>query len=139
MIEHIARFPRVRDQALFVGTPDDIVPETFGLDLPKIRDWTEEHFEFPGYITGFTPPPESDIPGMREELGFAPDEKVVVVTVGGSGVGRALLEKIIAAYPAAKAELPELRMVVVAGPRAVVASASRSSPQGVDERRHCSR
>ena len=27
MIEHIARFPRVRDQAMFVGNPDDIVPE----------------------------------------------------------------------------------------------------------------
>ena len=27
MIEHIARFPRVRDRALFVGNPDDVVPE----------------------------------------------------------------------------------------------------------------
>ncbi len=117
MIEHIARFPRVRDQALFVGTPDDIVPETFGPDLPKIRDWTEEHFEFPGYITGFVPPPESDIPGLREELGFHPGEKVVVVTVGGSGVGGALLRKIIEAYPMAKKQLPELRVMMVAGPR----------------------
>ncbi len=117
MIEHIARFPRVRDQALFVGTPDDIVPETFGMDLPKIRDWTEEHFDFPGYITGFTPPAEEDLPGLRDELGFAVDDRVVVVTVGGSGVGRALLEKIIAAYPMAKKRMPELRMMVVAGPR----------------------
>ncbi|HEY5891434.1 MAG TPA: alpha/beta fold hydrolase [Acidimicrobiia bacterium] len=117
MIEHIARFPRVRDQALFVGTPDDIVPETFGMDLPKIRDWTEEHFEFPGYITGFTPPDGADLPGLREELGFGDGEKVVVVTVGGSGVGRALLEKIIAAYPMARKRMPELRMMVVAGPR----------------------
>ena len=29
MIEHIARFPRVRDRAVFVGNPDDIVPERF--------------------------------------------------------------------------------------------------------------
>jgi predicted glycosyltransferase len=56
---------------------------------------------------------------MREELGFAPGEKVVMVTVGGSGVGRALLEKVIAAYPMAKARLPEVRMIVVAGPRIV--------------------
>ena len=27
MIEHIARFPRVRDQAIFVGNPDDVVPD----------------------------------------------------------------------------------------------------------------
>ena len=26
MIEHIARYPRVRDHAVFVGSPDDIVP-----------------------------------------------------------------------------------------------------------------
>jgi pimeloyl-ACP methyl ester carboxylesterase/predicted glycosyltransferase len=117
MIEHIARFPRIRDRALFVGNPDDIIPETFGPDLPKIRDWTEEHFDFSGYITGFTPPATDDIDGIREDLGFADGEKVIVVTVGGSGVGRALLEKIIAAYPLVKERIPEARMIVVAGPR----------------------
>ena len=30
MIEQIARYPRVRDRAIFVGDPDDIVPERFG-------------------------------------------------------------------------------------------------------------
>ena len=30
MIEQIARYPRVRDRAMFVGDPDDIVPERFG-------------------------------------------------------------------------------------------------------------
>ena len=34
MIEHIARFPRVRDRALYVGNADDIVPDAFGPDLP---------------------------------------------------------------------------------------------------------
>ena len=34
MIEHIARFPRLRDRAVFVGNPDDIVPDAFGPDLP---------------------------------------------------------------------------------------------------------
>ena len=34
MIEHIARFPRLRDRAIFVGNPDDIVPDSFGPDLP---------------------------------------------------------------------------------------------------------
>ena len=40
-----------------------------------------------------------------------------VVAVGGSGVGRALLDKVIAAYPIAKRQLPALRMIAVAGPR----------------------
>src|SRR5947199_9285659 len=30
MIEHIARFPRLRDRAVFVGNPDDVVPNAFG-------------------------------------------------------------------------------------------------------------
>ena len=117
MINHIARYPRIRDRAIFVGNPDDIYPETFGGDLPKIRDWTEEHFDFSGYITGFTPPSPDQTLELRETLGFGHDEKVVVVTVGGSGVGRALLEKVIAAYPLAKNRVPELRMIAVAGPR----------------------
>ncbi len=117
MIEHIARYPRIRDRAVFVGNPDDIYPETFGGDLPKIRDWTEEHFSFSGYITGFTPPTPDQTAELRHELGFGPDEKVCVITVGGSGVGRDLLEKVIAAFPLAKEQLPELRMIAVAGPR----------------------
>jgi hypothetical protein len=55
MVEQIARFPRVRDRALFVGQPDDIVPDDFGPGLPRIRDWTREHFQFPGYILPFDP------------------------------------------------------------------------------------
>jgi predicted glycosyltransferase len=42
---------------------------------------------------------------------------VCLVTVGGSGVGGALLRKVIAAYPQARERVPGLRMIVVAGPR----------------------
>jgi hypothetical protein len=52
MVEHIAANPGLRDRALFVGNPDDIVPDRLGPELPLIRDWTEKHFDFPGYITG---------------------------------------------------------------------------------------
>jgi pimeloyl-ACP methyl ester carboxylesterase/predicted glycosyltransferase len=117
MIEHIARYPWIRDRAIFVGNPDDVVPDRFGPELPAIRDWTAEHFSFSGYITGFTPPTEQEVPAWRAELGYRDDELVCVVAVGGSGVGRALLDKVIAAYPIAKRQLPALRMVAVAGPR----------------------
>ena len=66
MIEHIARYPRVRDRAIFVGDPDDIVPDTFGPGLPPIRDWTEQHYDFAGYVTGFDPRQLGD----REALGY---------------------------------------------------------------------
>jgi hypothetical protein len=55
MIEHIARTPRLRDRALFVGDLDDVVPDRFGPELPLIKDWTREHYDFPGYVTGFDP------------------------------------------------------------------------------------
>ena len=113
MIEHIARFPRLRDRAVFVGNADDIVPEAFGPDLPPIRDWTEEHYDFAGYVTGFDPVPLGD----RGALGYRDDERVCIVTVGGSGVGAHLLRRVIDAFPEAKERVPDLRMVVVAGPR----------------------
>jgi pimeloyl-ACP methyl ester carboxylesterase/predicted glycosyltransferase len=117
MIEHIARFPRVRDRAVFVGNDGDIVPEAFGPDLPLIRDWTKAHYDFAGYVTGFDPADFADREALRAELGYAPDEQVCIVTVGGSGVGGHLLRRVIDAFPAAKERVPALRMIVVAGPR----------------------
>jgi predicted glycosyltransferase len=117
MVEHINAHPQVRDRAIFVGNPEDIVDERLGPDLPMIRDWTEEHFDFSGYVTGFDPSEFGDREALRAELGYAPDEKVCVVTVGGSGVGEDLLRRVIEAHPAAKRAVPELRMIVVAGPR----------------------
>jgi predicted glycosyltransferase len=132
MIEHIARYPRVRDLALFVGRPADIVPDDFGDGLPGIREWTEQHYRFPGYVTGFDPDAVADREALRDDLGYGPDERVCVVTVGGSGVGGALLRRVIDAYPKAAAQVAGLRMVVVAGPR--IDPASLPSPEGVDVR-----
>jgi pimeloyl-ACP methyl ester carboxylesterase/predicted glycosyltransferase len=117
MVEQIARFPRLRDRSLFVGNPDDVVPDALGPMLPGIRDWTEQHFDFVGYVTGFDPADVADRSAVRSELGYADDEKICIVTVGGSGIGRDLLRRAIAAYPLAKQQTPELRMIVVAGPR----------------------
>ena len=133
MIEHVERFPRIRDRAIFVGDPDDIVPDTFGPGLPAIRDWTERHYAFSGYVTGFDPAPLLERrEEIRRELGYHPDEQVVVVTVGGSGVGEALLRRVVAAYPEASRRIPGLRMVAVTGPR--IDPASLGAPAGVDVR-----
>jgi pimeloyl-ACP methyl ester carboxylesterase/predicted glycosyltransferase len=117
MIEHIDRYPWIRDRAIFVGNDEDIVPDTFGGSLPAIRDWTTRHFSYSGYITGFTPPKPDEVAPLRSRLGYRDDELVCVVAVGGSGVGRSLIEKVVAAYPLAKKAVPELRMIVVTGPR----------------------
>jgi predicted glycosyltransferase len=117
MVEHIAEHPGVRDRALFVGNVEDIVPDRLGPDLPLIREWTRKHFEFPGYISGFDPGELPSREELRAELGYRDDERVCIVTVGGSGVGGALLRKVIAAYPESRRRVPALRMIVVAGPR----------------------
>ena len=133
MIEHIARFPRLRDRSIFVGDPDDIVSDDFGPGLGSIRDWTERHFAFAGYVTGFDPTAMVDgRAALRQELGYRDDERVVIVTVGGSGVGEALLRRVIQSYPAAARQVPGLRMIAVAGPR--IDPASLDAPQGVEVR-----
>jgi len=132
MIEQIARYPRVRDRAIFVGNSADIVPDTFGPDLPSIREWTDTHFDFAGYVTGFDPAQFADRERIRAELGYGPDERICIVTVGGSGVGLSLLRKVVDAYPAAKRLVPNLRMVVVAGPR--IDPANLPAPEGVEVR-----
>jgi predicted glycosyltransferase len=117
MIEHIERLPRIRDRAIFVGNPEDVIGETFGPGLPRIADWTWEHYQFAGYITGVDPERLGDRVELRQRLGYQRDERVCVVTVGGSAVGGHLLRRVADAFDAASARVPGLRMVVVTGPR----------------------
>ena len=117
MIEQVARFPSLRDRAVFVGNPGDVVPDGFGAGLPLIRDWVAQNYQFTGYVSGISPGEFDDRAALRAELGYRDDEKVCVVTVGGSGVGTNLIRRVVAAFPAAKRLVPGLRMIVVAGPR----------------------
>ena len=126
MIAQVERFPRVRDRALFIGDPDDVVPERFGPGLPLIRPWTEAHYDFTGHVSGFDPAALPAREALRGELGYGPEEKVCVVTVGGSGVGTHLLRRLAAAFPEARRRVPSLRMVLVAGPRIDPASLPRA-------------
>jgi len=128
MIEHIDRFRRVRDRSIFIGDPDDIVPDTFGPGLPSIRAWTQEHYDFAGYVTGFDPaaisPVAGPVPAAAQPAPQAAAQPapplappIVVTTVGGSGVGEALLRRVADALPIARKQISDLRMLAVAGPR----------------------
>jgi len=132
MIEHIEAAPTLRDLAIFVGNPEDCVDTRMGPDLPGIREWTEKHFRFSGYITGFDPADFGAKESLRAALGYRPDERVCIVTVGGSGVGRPLLQRVLAAYPIVKRHLPDLRMIAVAGPR--IDPGSLGAPADVEVR-----
>jgi pimeloyl-ACP methyl ester carboxylesterase/predicted glycosyltransferase len=117
MIEQIARYGRIRDKAIFVGSPDDIIPGTFGPDLPVIRDWTEANYDFSGYVTGFDLSLLGDRAELRAELGYHEDEKVCIVSVGGTGVGVDLIKRVVESHAAAAGAVSDLRMIVVTGPR----------------------
>src|SRR4029077_401241 len=74
----------------------------------------------------------ADREALRAELGYRDDEKVCIVTVGGSGVGGALLRRCIEAFPLATEAVPGLRMIVVAGPR--IDPASLPTHEGLEVR-----
>jgi predicted glycosyltransferase len=107
MVEHIARWPELRDRSVFVGNPADLVDDPLGPGLPSVREWTMAHFDFSGYVST---PVEPAVPASRTE-------PLCVVTVGGSAAGQDLLRRAIEAFPIARRRIPGLRMIVVAGPR----------------------
>ncbi len=132
MIGHVENNPDIRDRAIFVGNPDDIIPHSFGKDLPQMRDWVPQHYDFSGYIIGQHPDEFGSRAELRHKFGYQDGEKICIVTVGGSGVGSNLIRRILAAYPAAKSKIPELRMIVVTGPR--LDPAMFNFPTGVEAR-----
>jgi pimeloyl-ACP methyl ester carboxylesterase/predicted glycosyltransferase len=116
-IEHIARYPYLRDAAIFVGNRDDVTEQRFGPDLPVIRDWTDRNFCYCGYCLPFDPRALADSERLRERHGYRRDEKIAIAAVGGTATGAHLLQRIAAAFPRMKRELPELRLILVTGPR----------------------
>ena len=76
MIEQIARFPSVRDRAIFVGAPEDVVPHDFGDGLPAIRPWVAgalRLLRLRARARGAATP--ADREALRAELGYRPDER----------------------------------------------------------------
>ncbi|RTL71039.1 MAG: alpha/beta fold hydrolase [Pseudonocardiaceae bacterium] len=128
MLDQVARTPRLRDRAVFIGDPQDVVPLDFGPDLPPIREWTTRNYDFGGWVSGFEPVTDRD--ALRAELGWGDDDRVCVVSVGGSGVGVHLLRRALDAHPAIARAVPGLRMIVVAGPR--IDPGSLAAPAGVE-------
>jgi predicted glycosyltransferase len=132
MLEQRARYRRIRDRQVFVGNPEDVVDQPFGPGLPNIREWTVANYDFAGYITGFDPPTTEEVARSRRELGYDAGDVLCIVAVGGSGVGEPLLRRVLDAVPPARALVPELRFLVVTGPR--IDPAGLPSVAGVEVR-----
>lgn len=132
MIAHVESQPQVRDRAIFVGGPQDIADLSFGSDLPRMRDWVPQHYEFSDYIIGTHPSVFGPRADLRSEFAYDDGRKTCIVAVGGSGVGAQLIRRILAAYPHARAKIPDLRMIVVTGPR--LDPSAFEWPDGVESR-----
>ena len=116
MIEHIARFPRVRDRALYVGDPDDVVGDSFGPDLPLIRDGRSSISTSPATCPGSTRPPSPTARSSAPSSATGPasrsaSSRSAVPAWAGTCCGAS------STLSEAKELVPELRMIVVAGPR----------------------
>jgi pimeloyl-ACP methyl ester carboxylesterase/UDP:flavonoid glycosyltransferase YjiC (YdhE family) len=116
-IDHLRFHPHVRDLSIMVGDEADVLDRPFGPDLPNMREWAREHFGFSGYTYHFDPAEYRDKASLRRELGFRDDERVILVSVGGTGVGRSLLRKCAEAFARVADQVPDARMVLVGGPR----------------------
>jgi UDP-N-acetylglucosamine:LPS N-acetylglucosamine transferase len=120
---------RRNNAAIFFGEPEDVPSRPFGIFLPNRRRYAEKHVEFVGYPLGFDLETIKDRPALRAALGYGP-EPLVICTVGGTAVGRTLLELCGRAYPLVAQRLPDLRMILVCGPR--IDPATLDVPQGVE-------
>jgi pimeloyl-ACP methyl ester carboxylesterase/predicted glycosyltransferase len=116
-IDHLRLHPDVRDLSIMVGDEEDVLDREFGPDLPNMRQWSREHFQFSGYTYHFDPAGYRDKAGLRRELGFREDERVILVSAGGTRAGRSLLRKCAEAFSLVARKVPDARMILVAGPR----------------------
>jgi hypothetical protein len=124
-----SRDPRGHYRPVFLGELEDLPLARFGWSGPPRRDWAKVYADAVGNALQFDPADYSDRPAVRARLGYGP-EPLVLVSVGGTAVGADLLKLCLAAYPHAQQMVPDLRMLLVAGPRLPVPAAEL--PTGVE-------
>jgi len=123
----------VFDLALFVGEEEDVPDRNFGFLLPNRREWAKALCRFIGYILPFNPLDYTEKAEVRKKLGYG-QEPLVICSIGGTSVGRELLTLCAKAYPIIKEHKPDLRMVLVCGPR--LSPETLEVPQGVEVRKY---
>ncbi|MBN1790446.1 MAG: hypothetical protein JW830_08120 [Bacteroidales bacterium] len=104
------------DLGLFVGELEDIPDDTFGFMMPRRRDFAKAMYTFIGYVFPFEPAHFSDKPAVRIKLGYD-HEPLVICSMGGTAIGKELLELCGKACILVKKSIPALRVILVTGPR----------------------
>ena len=122
-------FSAANRESIFIGVPEDIPDKKFGFLLPNRREYAKAHYTFIGYIIRFDPENYRNRSAIREKLGYE-ENPLVICSIGGTSIGKSLLELCNSAYPIIKSKNPGLRMVLVTGPR--LAPASIQVSKGVE-------
>lgn len=123
----------VFDLGLFVGQEEDVPDKRFGPMLPNRREWAKKLLNFTGYIFPFNPKDYEDKEKIRAKLTYG-KEPLIICSIGGTSIGRELLKLCGQAYPAIRKKFPDLRMILVCGPR--ITADSLSVPPGVEIREY---
>ncbi len=115
-------------QYCFVGEAEDVPDKPFGLFLPNRREWTRRRCHILGYVVPFDPDAYRDSAQIKARLGY--DERpLIIVSIGGTSVGRNLLDLSARAFTILKQKNPTVQMVLVCGPR--LDTSSLKVPEGV--------
>lgn len=121
----------VRWKAIFIGELEDVLDKKFGFLLPNRREYARERYEFVGYVVPFDPEDYGNRTATKSKLGYG-KEPLIICSLGGTGIGKELLELCGQAYPIAKEMILDLRMVLVCGPN--VSPGSLNIPGGIEVR-----
>jgi Glycosyltransferase family 28 C-terminal domain len=125
--------PPVYDLGLFVGEAEDVPDRRFGFMLPNRRAFAEARYRFVGYILPFHQRDYLDSGALRIRLGYGKG-KLIICAIGGTSIGRELLELCGRSYPFIREKVPDARMILITGPR--LAGNSIHAPDGVEVREY---
>ena len=123
--------PPVHDKAIFIGEEEDVPDKPFGPLLPGRREWARAYCDFVGYVLSFDPSAFQDRSRIRARFGYG-DEPLIVCAIGGTAIGKELLNLCGQAFPLLRQQLADLRMLLVCGPR--LEADSLEVPNGVEVR-----
>jgi hypothetical protein len=81
----------------------------------ECRDWSARWFESVPYLVPFAPGGFRDPDAIRDRLGYGTGFPLLFAGVGGTAVGRNLLQLVVEGFDRMRVDQPAARMVMVSG------------------------
>ena len=120
--------PPLAELNIIIGELEDIPNKSFGFTRPNRRRTAEKFAKFVGYILPEDIEKFKDKAYARRLLNYE-NEPLIICSIGGTSAGKDLLYLCIDAYPTIKKKIPDLKMILVCGPR--LEPDSIKAPEGV--------